>query len=354
MAHELYQNANGSYAMAYVGAKGWHGLGQQLQPGADRETWLTAAGMDWEARKVPVMYTTPDGLQTWADRVVIFRSDTGAPLAVMSDGYKEVQPAQILDFFRDSAALAGWELETAGVLKGGSQFWALARTGVGGHLDGDKSQTDMFVLLATSLDGTLATIGTGTAVRVVCSNTMQIALRSTDGKAIKQKHSTTFDAKAMARALGVVDPEETWETFSETMRKLGEVEVSRSQASAIFAEILRPGSMGERRVQNVEAADFSSLLQAPRNLYGAPGIKATDPKKGRAIRGLEALETAYVSAPGAMPGSAYGVLQGVTRFVDHVRGSDSDRLSSAWFGQGATLKARTLDVIEEGEWRKVA
>jgi hypothetical protein len=64
----------------------------------------------------------------------------------------------------------------------------------------------------------------------------------------------------------------------------------------------------------------------------------------RAIRGLAELEECYYKAPGAVPGTAYGLVQGVTRFVDHSRGKDSDkRLTSAWFGQGETLKQQAVE-----------
>lgn len=354
MAHEI-DTTTGSAAFAYVGNAAWHGLGQQLVPGASRETWLRAAGMDWDILSADVLYSTAGSLSpaTFDGRKVLYRSDTMAPLSVVSDGYRLVQPAQILDFFLESAHLAGWELETAGVLREGRQFWALAKTGVGGKVNGDASVTDLYVMLATSADGSLATIGQGTAVRVVCANTMRMALKGSKG-AVKVRHNTDFDARKMAAALGVVDPEATWDAFAETMQKLGETRVSSTQATAIFSEILRPGSMGERVLQDTKAETFGDLLNAPRNLRSAPGISVTDKGAGRAIRGLEALTDSYYQAPGAEPGTAYGVLQGVTHYIDHSRGKDTDRLASAWFGQGAVLKDRAMEVIEAEDWRQVA
>jgi hypothetical protein len=58
---------------------------------------------------------------------------------------------EILEFYRDLTEQSGFELETAGVLKGGKKFWALARTGQ--TLKG-KDVSNGYILLATACDGT--------------------------------------------------------------------------------------------------------------------------------------------------------------------------------------------------------
>jgi len=152
----------------------------------------------------------------------------------------------------------------------------------------------------------------------------------------------------------MVDLNATWDSFSSMMAGLKGIEVSQRESTAIFSELLRPGSIGEREVRDLGAEDFAGLLSAPRRTSGLPGIRETDKGAGRAIRGLEALTESYYQAPGACPGTGYGVLQGVTHYLDHVRGGD-DRRASAWFGQGAALKDRALDLIQdEGTWRTAA
>ncbi len=129
MAHEI-DFSTGRAAMAYVGETPWHGLGQNLQPGADIETWQQAAGMDWRVLRSKVRFATscnPEVLTVWDKQHVLFRSDTKAPLGVVSHKYQIVQPKQVLEFFRDLVAEAGFALETAGCLFDGRRFWALAR-----------------------------------------------------------------------------------------------------------------------------------------------------------------------------------------------------------------------------------
>jgi hypothetical protein len=72
---------------------------------------------------------------------------------------------EILEFYRDLTEQSGFELETAGVLKGGKKFWALARTGQTSMLKG-KDVSNGYMLLATACDGTLATTAQFTSIRV--------------------------------------------------------------------------------------------------------------------------------------------------------------------------------------------
>ena len=166
--------------MAYAGATPWHGLGNQLTQKQPIEIWQREAGMDWQIQDSPVHFKAdsigPLGtIHSFPEQKVLFRSDTKAPLSVVSSRYQIVQPREVLEFYRDLSEVSGYELETAGVLKGGRKFWALARTGQGAAIKGND-QVNGYLLLATSCDGTLATTATPTTVRVVCNNTLTIAI----------------------------------------------------------------------------------------------------------------------------------------------------------------------------------
>jgi hypothetical protein len=63
------------------------------------------------------------------DQKVLYRSDTKAPLSVVSGRYQVAQPKAVREFYRDLTEISGFELETTGVLKEGKKFWALAKTG---------------------------------------------------------------------------------------------------------------------------------------------------------------------------------------------------------------------------------
>ena len=92
--------------MAYVNEVPWHGLGQQLAPNQPLEVWAERAGMNWQIEAADVRFAARgvglDAICTFPDQKVLYRSDTKAPLAIVSKRYQVVQPAEILEFYRDS------------------------------------------------------------------------------------------------------------------------------------------------------------------------------------------------------------------------------------------------------------
>ena len=185
--------------MAYVGATPWHGLDSRLSPKHPLEVWQHEAGMDWRIQDSPVHFKSENigalgSIHSFPEQKVLYRSDTKTPLSVVSNRSQVVQPREVLEFYRDLTEVSGYELETAGVLKGGRKFWALARTGQSTVLKGND-QINGYLLLATSCDGTLATTVTPTTVRVVCNNTLTIALDGT-ARAIKAPRNTRFDPQS--------------------------------------------------------------------------------------------------------------------------------------------------------------
>ncbi len=156
--------------MAYVGQTPWHGLGNCLPAGQPVEVWQREAGLDWSIQEAEVLFNTAADaihIRSHSDAKVLYRSDTLAPLSVVSSRYQVVQPQEVLHFYNDLVHAGGFELETAGVLKGGRKLWALARTGQGTQVKG-QDQVNAYLLLATSCDGTLCTTAQFTSVRVVC------------------------------------------------------------------------------------------------------------------------------------------------------------------------------------------
>lgn len=312
MAHHLEQ-------MAYVGATPWHGLGNQIDIHQPIEVWAKQAGMDWQIREAPVCFMTADGddpgaVGLFPENKVLFRSDTYAPLSVVGHRFKVVQPSEILEFYRDLTEVSGFELETAGVLKGGRKIWALARTGQSSTLKGNDV-TNAYLLLATACDGTLATTAQFTSIRVVCNNTLAVALGSSNG-AVKVPHSTSFDAMAVKRQLGI--SVSTWDSFKFRMKELSECKVQEHEAANYLRRAFAPQVVSASKGANERAmAKVLSLFQG----HG----------KGADLASAK--------------GTAFGLLNAVTEYVDHERRAHSSdhRLDSAWFGQGAALKEKALE-----------
>ena len=336
MAHQIEQ-------IAYVGETPWHGLGNQLSPNQPLEVWSQQAGMDWRIESSNVSYMAQNGrgqsiIMPFEEQRVLYRSDTHAPLSVVSQRYQEVQPMEILEFYRDLTEQSGFELETAGVLKGGKKFWALARTGQSTALK-SKDVSNGYILLATACDGTLATTAQFTSIRVVCNNTLAIALRGQSSSAgvVKVPHSTKFDAEKVKQQLGI--SVRAWDEHMYEMKQLTQRKVSQQEAKAYFDAVFNNSTMS---ISDPE----ENIIQFYRNVAQQVQEKKPEPN-GRAMN--KALEMFNGQGRGADLSSAkdtaYGLLCSITEFVDHERRamSTDHRLDSAWFGAGASVKQRGLE-----------
>jgi phage/plasmid-like protein (TIGR03299 family) len=303
--------------MAYRGETPWHGLGNQLATHQPLEVWAKQAGMNWQIEETPVRFITgKEGtlgqIHNYPDSKVLYRSDTKAPLSVVGNRYKIVQPRDILEFYRDLTEKSGFELETAGVLKGGKKFWALAKTGQSLALKG-KDITNGYVLLATACDGTLATTAQFTSVRVVCNNTLAIATANSQG-AVKVPHNTTFDAALVKQELGITVSQ--WDEFMYQLRHLSDRKVNNRGAKTFFQKVFT-----EKTREGLQTNEWA--MKKALHLFEG---------NGRGSR--------YASSQN----TAYGLLNAVTEYVDHERKARSvdHRLDSAWFGKGAQLKQKAF------------
>ena len=319
MSHDL-DESTGKPAMAYVGEKPWHGLGQELPPGQDIDRWVKAAGLDWEIEMLPVRYQMNDQSYVMSDRFVLARSDTQAALSVVSGDYQVVQPKVVLEFYRDLVEQRGYQLETAGALAGGRKVWALARTGLVAGVAGDAAdELGAYVLLATSCDKTLATTVTFTSVRVVCQNTLGFAvqdMKKGNRRNIKVAHSLRFDPAQIKNDLGLMD--DSWEKFKRQLTPMAGKQLSKSDAEQFFLSIIQSEKEAkEGKLSDRKHKEFMQLMSFYRH---APG---------------QSLPTAR--------DTVWGALSAVTYYVDHILPSSGDRLDSAWFGSGAALKEKAWE-----------
>lgn len=299
----------------------WHGVGRALGNSKSIDDWARAAGMDWTIAQSPVQFATApsgdDAASTFDDYKVLYRSDNHTPLSVVGSRYQVVQPREVLEFYRDLSEVFGYELETAGVLKQGRKFWALARTGKQSVLKGNDVVKG-YLLLATSCDGTLATTATPTTIRVTCSNSLHMALR--DGsQAIKVPHRSVFDARAVKQQLGLAVSQ--WDSFMYRMKALSECKVKTHEAMHYFLKVL---SLPDDTENAGKGLTNERALKRVQEIYQGHG------------RGAE-LNAAH--------GTAWGLLCAVTEFIDHERRARNagNRLESAWFGQGAVVKQKALE-----------
>jgi phage/plasmid-like protein (TIGR03299 family) len=330
--------SNSRANIAFTGSRQdiWHRMGQEMLPGQSIEAWATAAGLGWAAVKVPAIValqgpqfdhiSAEKRFLPAPDRAFIVRSDTAGLLGYVSgegesDGYRIVQPAEVLDWFQRYISVDDrFTLDVAGSLEGGKRIWATAK--YNGNIPVAGEDHTARVLMSTTFDGSGATINQCTMTRTVCQNTLRIA--HADKRAqIKTRHSTRFDAAAVGKELAQLAS-----GFAE-YKKIGDALASAEMAKQAVSDF------------------FKDCLDIDRT------AKQEDIST-RKLNQFRELSTAYRTsvAEGATTGSAWAALQAITRYADHDRAVKTAglpesiaRFSSAQFGSGDAIKGKALNLL---------
>lgn len=377
--------------MAYVGDTPWHGKGHHLTAEeitrrlAAGETltqiWLSTAKMDWKVeRRMLAMRPgplSPDFQQLGNNQSMltdplkgfraIVRADTDEVFQVSTVRYHPIQNIQVVDFFQQFCEAGHGTMETLIGINGGRIIVALVRlNGIEEIGKGDKVAS--FLTLATSHDGSLRTIAKPTQVRIVCWNTLCAALGLGSGKLgekeqreFRLKHSAKWTqdrADEAKRVMGMAV--EQVKRVNEVARELAKVTIDEKGREEFVTRLLKGESLLDQAMANTTGAGTAGLLDAIVEDQGngnahTDGSNGTEGLKrlGKAI--LESiLESPGSDLPGAK-GTLWGAVNGVTHYVDHVRGrSDDTRMAAAWFGPGDALKTQAVRVAANMAGLKLA
>ena len=215
----------------------------------------------------------------------------------------------------------GAHYETAGVLGNGEQVWALADLNLGYQIGDDVHKN--FVLFVTGHDGSMAHRYSLCDERVVCRNTLKMALAerglSASVRHTKNAQNRIIDARAaMAGIQGQVT------TLAQRMNFLANRKVTREAMTSVLDRLF-PKS----RDDNGDARDTSrrtNILADVLRLYESNDGNAFPEQRG----------------------TAYNLLNAITNYTDHERSSkENGRAESALFGSGDALKGKALEVIME-------
>lgn len=158
--------------MFYTRQKPWHGLGTQVQEAPDSKAALELAGLDW--RVIQKKMTTWDGIPIPGFKANLRETDNRV-LGVVTDRYTVVQNEDAFAF-TDALLDEGITYETAGSLQNGRRTWILAKLPQRYIISGDEITP--YLVFMNSHDGTGAIKAAMTPVRVVCMNTLNLALNT--------------------------------------------------------------------------------------------------------------------------------------------------------------------------------
>lgn len=309
MSHELEILADGTASMAYVGDTPWHHLGTKVDANLTPAQMQTAAGLDWDVIEEPT-FVRFNGVEQPTGRKALLRSTDGRVLTEVGPNWHPVQNSEAFEFFTDFVAAGDMEMHTAGSLRNGEIVWALAKVKEDFTLfGGDRVESHLLFSNPHQYGKTVNVRFTPT--RVVCQNTLSMALSSSANAAVSLNHRKAFDPEAVKTLLGVATVKLA--SYKEMAEFLGSKRTTEDTIKQYFGDLLG--------TSNTKKDELSPT-------------------------GKTALEVLHTQ-PGAnfAEGSWWQAFNTITYMTDHLKGrSDDTRTESAWFGGGAKLKTKALEL----------
>ena len=158
--------------MFYTREKPWHGLGTMVAEAPNSKDALRLAGLNWKVLQEPVYTENEELIQGYKANV---RDTDRKVLGVVTDRYKVIQNEEAFAF-TDTLLGEGVRYETAGSLQEGRRVWMLARLPREFIIGGERISP--YMVFSNTHDGSGAVKTALTPIRVVCNNTLNLALRT--------------------------------------------------------------------------------------------------------------------------------------------------------------------------------
>jgi len=322
MAHMLEMTDTGA-AMAYAETGGlpWHGLGVPVRDDMSPVEMMEAAKLDWSVEKKDVFFKDKSGKYRKAgNKQALVRSSDGRYMDIVSDDWIPVQNAEAFEFFHKYVETGGMSMNTAGSLKDGQVIWGLAKVNESFSLFGGKDKVESYLLLSNPHNYGRGVDIRFTPIRVVCNNTLTMALGEKATLGISLNHRAAFDAEKVQIALA--EAHEKLGTYHDMAKYLSEKRYTEASVFEYFSRVFPKTSTGKAKGNVISFADMMARIKS--------GEKTKDVSRN-AILAMETLETQPGAEYGA--GTWWGAVNAVTYMTNHVLGHSADtRLQSAWFG----------------------
>lgn len=270
-------------SMFYTRTKPWHGLGVQVQEAPESKDALRLAGLDWKVYQREVY--TDSGIKIEGYRANVRNTDNKV-LGVVTERYKIVQNEEAFSF-TDALLGKGVRYETAGSLQEGKKVWLLARLPKEYIISGE--QISPYLVFSNSHDGSAAVRVAVTPIRVVCNNTLNLAL-STAKRSWAMVHTGNIKGK-------IHEAQETLFMAENYMSKLGKE-----------FEKLKRQKLSERQVK--EYIELLLPLEKTSSLVTAKNVKKL----------RDDLRARYYDAPDLQDvggNNAYRFINAVSDFATH-------------------------------------
>ena len=181
MAHEFESGM-------FVKEEAWHKLGVVVEEAPSVEEAYELSGLNWNVELKPSFINIGDKAVATGDFAVV-RDKDNSIFGTVGDRYTPYQNREAFEWCRPLVESDFWHMESAGSLKGGRVCWSLLKQGETEVVSGDNLK--QYLLLTWSHDGSKSVMVTPTTIRVVCNNTLQMALDNSN-EISKVRHTASM------------------------------------------------------------------------------------------------------------------------------------------------------------------
>lgn len=232
-------------SMVYTREKPWHGLGTKVEDAPTSADALRLAGLDWRVEQKNIQLCGGSKVPGYKANI---RSTDGKVLGVVSDRYRIVQNADAFEF-TDSIIGGDVRYETAGSLNGGKKIWLLAKLPET-EIAGDK--TEPYLCFSNTHDGSGAVRVCMTPIRVVCNNTLNLALDSAK-RAWSVRHTGSLQSKMHEARACLRMANRYMGALAEKADRMANTTINRDQLNRILDELFPMDEhTTEREKQNIK------------------------------------------------------------------------------------------------------
>lgn len=232
--------------MFSVREKPWHGLGTVVEQAPDSQTALEISGLNWNVIQKNLM--TTDGNSEIPGFKANIRDIDNSVLGIVTDRYKVVQNSEAFAF-TDALLGEGVSYETAGSLQGGRRTWILARLPHQYIINGDEITP--YMVFMNAHDGSGAIKVAMTPVRVVCSNTLNLAL-STAKRCWSCQHTGNINGKMEEAKNTLLYAGQYMTELGKTFSLLNKTTLSERQVMGFIDELIpESDSMSSQQKRNI-------------------------------------------------------------------------------------------------------
>ena len=267
--------------MFYVRETPWHNLGIRVEESLGSEEALSTAGLDWRVIQRPIYTAERQLIPNYKANV---RDSDSEILGVVSDRYKIVQNHEAFEF-TDALLGEGVRYETAGSLQGGRRVWILAKLPDKYIIAGEKIEP--FLVFSNSHDGSAAIKVCMTPVRVVCQNTLNLALDQAK-RSWSAKHTGNIQNRLHEAQTTIGLAHKYMEGLGSEFDKLSQIKYSDNKVMEFINELL-PYSEDATSVQRKNVEQLRDDMKI--HYFEAPDLKVLGKNGYRLINAVSDFAT---------------------------------------------------------------